>query len=63
MIILITGMSGTGKSTLTEYLAARGHHAVDLDSHEYSEYKDLGDGEEWAWREDRVQQLLDTADA
>lgn len=61
--ILITGMSGTGKSTLTEHLAARGHHAVDLDSHDYSEYRDLGEGEEWVWREDRVQHLLDTEDA
>jgi dephospho-CoA kinase len=61
--ILITGMSGTGKSTLTEALAVRGHYAVDLDSHEYSEYRDMGEGEEWVWREDRVQHLLDTEDA
>jgi dephospho-CoA kinase len=60
--ILITGMSGTGKSTITEHLAARGHRAVDLDSHVYSEYRDLGEGEEWVWREDRVQELLDTED-
>jgi broad-specificity NMP kinase len=56
--ILITGMSATGKSTLTAELAARGHHAVDLDTPDYSEYRDLGEGEEWAWREDRVQALL-----
>lgn len=57
--ILITGMSATGKSTLIAALAARGHHAVDLDHPEYSEYRDLGDGEEWVWREDRVQAVLD----
>lgn len=57
--ILITGMSATGKSTLTAELAARGHHAVDLDTPDYSEYRDLGDGAEWVWREDRVQALFD----
>jgi dephospho-CoA kinase len=61
--ILITGMSGTGKSTLIEHLAARGHKAVDVDHAYYSEYRDLGEGEEWAWREDRVERLLDTQDA
>lgn len=57
--ILITGMSATGKSTLTAELAARGHHAVDLDTPDFSEYRDLGDGAEWVWREDRVQSLFD----
>jgi broad-specificity NMP kinase len=55
-------MSATGKSTLTAVLAARGHHAVDLDTPDYSEYRDLGDGEEWVWREDRVQALFDAAE-
>lgn len=39
MITLITGMSGTGKSTLIAALAARGHAAVDLDAPAYSEYR------------------------
>jgi dephospho-CoA kinase len=56
-------MSGTGKSTIIERLAARGHKAVDLDSSDYSEYRDMGEGEEWVWREDRVQELLDNEDA
>jgi dephospho-CoA kinase len=63
--ILITGMSATGKSTLVAELAARGHRAVDLDHPDYSEYRDVGEGEEWVWREERVRELLaeDTADA
>jgi dephospho-CoA kinase len=55
--ILITGMSGTGKSTVIEELAARGYRAVDIDSPEWSEYAPDGD---WIWREDRVQALLDS---
>ncbi len=47
MIILITGMSGTGESTLIAALAARGHAAVDLDAPAYSEYRQTPDGREW----------------
>jgi dephospho-CoA kinase len=36
--VLITGMSGTGKSTVILELAARGYKAVDLDSDEFSEW-------------------------
>jgi dephospho-CoA kinase len=36
---------------------------VDLDTNDYSDYRDLGEGVEWAWREDRVLELLDAADA
>src|ERR687897_3236226 len=36
--ILITGMSGTGKSTVVSELAARGHRAIDLDSDTWSEW-------------------------
>ena len=38
MIILITGMSGTGKSSVIAELLARGHHAHDLDTAEWSEW-------------------------
>ena len=55
--ILLTGMSGTGKSSVIEQLAARGYRAVDIDSPEWSEYAPDGD---WVWREDRVQALLDS---
>jgi dephospho-CoA kinase len=53
--ILITGMSGTGKSTVIEELRARGYRAVDMDEPGWSEY--AGDGD-WIWHEDRVQELL-----
>jgi dephospho-CoA kinase len=57
--ILLTGMSGVGKSTLVAELAARGHKAVDTDDG----YVDvLPDGRQ-RWREEAVEQLLDTEDA
>ncbi len=56
--ILLTGMSGTGKSTLIAALAARGYAAVDMDEPGWSEHAPDGD---WVWREDRVQEFLDHA--
>lgn len=57
--ILLTGMSGTGKSTVINELAARGYRAVDLDQPAWSEYAPDGD---WIWREDRVRDLLSVED-
>lgn len=65
--ILITGLSGVGKSTATTRLADLGHRAVDLDAPEWSEWVDSPDGEgpsplrpgkDWLWREDRLTKLL-----
>jgi shikimate kinase len=53
--ILLTGMSGVGKSTLIEALAARGYQAVDLDQPAWSEHDADGD---WIWRAERVRELL-----
>jgi shikimate kinase len=72
--ILLTGMSGTGKSAVVAELAARGHLAVDLDCDEYSEWIDAVEddrtpgtpvehGRDWVWREDRVRELLETEQA
>lgn len=72
--ILITGMSGTGKSTVIRELASRGHRAIDTDSDEWCEWKDVPvpgappgtpPERDWVWREDRIQRLLDdeTTDA
>jgi shikimate kinase len=69
--VLLTGMSGTGKSTVIDELAARGYRAIDLDSDEWSEWVAFTGGPEespvepdrdWVWREDRVQSLLSTED-
>jgi shikimate kinase len=69
--VLITGMSGTGKSTVVAALAARGHKAVDADESGLSELVSvpereltgLGPGKDWVWRGDRIQALLSTQDA
>jgi dephospho-CoA kinase len=53
--VLLTGMSGTGKSTVIQKLSELGYNAVDLDQPDWSEYNEEGD---WIWREDRVRKLL-----
>ena len=64
--VLITGMSATGKTTVTRELLARGHRAVDLDDEAWSQWVDASGnptgakpGKDWAWRADRVRRLLD----
>jgi hypothetical protein len=70
--VLLTGMSGTGKSTVIRALAARGYKAVDTDTEEWLTWVTVprspdragaGVERDWVWREDRMQRLLTTADA
>jgi dephospho-CoA kinase len=64
--VLITGMSGTGKSSVIRALAARGFPAQDLDTPEWSAWVDVDpsdaltpiQGKDWVWRQDRVRALL-----
>jgi shikimate kinase len=71
--ILLTGISGVGKSTLTDELVARGYNAIDADTAEWCEWVEVTDNPEaygpsvepdrdWVWREDRIQALLDSED-
>jgi dephospho-CoA kinase len=59
--VLITGMSGTGKSSIIAALAARGYKAVDTDWD--PEWEEITRDGEWIWREDRIQSLLDQEDS
>ncbi|NIR27720.1 MAG: AAA family ATPase, partial [Gammaproteobacteria bacterium] len=58
--VLLTGMSGTGKSTLIQELGKLGYKSIDLDEPGWSQYSADGD---WVWREERVAELLATEDA
>lgn len=63
--VLITGMSGTGKSTLLDRLASYGYKTVDSDSQPSLQrfVPRCGPKGEWMWNEERIQQLLSTEDA
>jgi predicted ATPase len=58
--VLITGMSGTGKSTALAELAQRGHRVFDTDLSAWSiEVASPGEsGTEQLWREDAMDALL-----
>jgi dephospho-CoA kinase len=53
--VLLTGMSGTGKSSVIQELVARGYRAVDTDD---GWCEPTPDGRQ-QWREDRIAALLD----
>ena len=57
--VLLTGMSGVGKSSVVLELVARGYKAVDTDD---GWCEPLPDGRQ-QWRADAVQELLSTEDA
>ncbi|HEX3814368.1 MAG TPA: AAA family ATPase [Mycobacteriales bacterium] len=57
--VLITGMSGTGKSTALRILGERGHRVVETDSEEWSQTVTLPDGSsDWVWRVNAIAELL-----
>jgi len=57
--VLVTGMSGTGKSTALQMLSQRGHRVVDTDTDEWGYWIRLPDGSaDWIWREDAITSLL-----
>jgi shikimate kinase len=64
--VLITGMSGSGKSSVIQELVARGQRAHDLDTLEWSQWIDTDPsdvltparGKDWVWREELVRALL-----
>ena len=57
--VLLTGMSGTGKSSVIGELAALGYKAIDTDD---GWCEPLPDGRQ-RWREDAIAALLDAEDA
>ena len=57
--ILVTGMSGVGKSAALAMLGTRGYRVVDTDTDEWSRWVTLPDGSaDWIWRADAIGALL-----
>jgi dephospho-CoA kinase len=54
--VLVTGMSGTGKSTVLAELARRGFEVVETDDAPWSEWSEADGG--YVWREELVAELL-----
>jgi shikimate kinase len=66
--ILLTGMSGTGKSSALAHLGRRGYRVVDTDDPGWREYREYAGSVdelhrgEWLWVEERITALLDSDD-
>jgi shikimate kinase len=56
--ILVTGMSGTGKSTALRELARRGFRTLDTDEGGLTEWRDDDGGGGYYWDEARMDELL-----
>jgi dephospho-CoA kinase len=54
--ILVTGMSGTGKSAALGELERQGFDVVETDAEGWSVWSDADGG--YVWREDRIEELL-----
>jgi broad-specificity NMP kinase len=66
--VMVTGMSGTGKSSALAELGRRGYRVVDTDDPGWREYREdvesvdeLHRGE-WLWVEEKITRLLDADD-
>lgn len=62
-IVLITGMSGTGKTTVLEELARRGHRTVETDEPGWIEEVWQGGTLERLWIPEKITALLDSHSA
>ena len=65
--VMVTGMSGTGKSSALAELGRRGYRVVDTDDPGWREYREDGESDElhrgeWLWVEEKVTRLLDSDD-
>ena len=66
--VLVTGMSGTGKSSALAGLGRRGYRVVDTGDPGWSEYREYVESSdelhrgEWLWVEERITGLLDSDD-
>lgn len=58
-VVLVTGMSGTGKSMVLHELAARGHHVLDTDEPGWIQQVPTPEGVEPLWDLKRIQEVLD----
>lgn len=58
--VLVTGMSGTGKSTVLAELGRRGFQVVKTDDAPWSEWSEADGG--YVWREDLIAELLSRDD-
>jgi len=57
--VLVTGMSGTGKSAALHMLGQRGHHVVDTDADQWSRWvRGPDNSPDWIWREEALSELL-----
>lgn len=54
--VLVTGMSGTGKSSALERLRRLGFRTVDTDEGDWTEWSEAEGG--YLWREERMVELL-----
>ena len=66
--VLVTGMSGTGKSSALAELGRRGYRVVDTDDSGWRQYREYVESSdelhrgEWLWVEDKIKGLLDSDD-